>query len=183
MIRRPPRSTLFPYTTLFRSDEGTKRAARPWLVGRARADERRPHEVRRPHGSVVHAQVVRGNVEQPRARRVRGRLLVLPALERRADVLDGPPRRARQLRGIDLRTTGREIHALRPVDEYVRLRDQDLARGAVDSVGEAVLVEVNQDLAPPPLDREVGENHLLDRVGVPTVVRRELIRPYERSEE
>src|SRR3712207_7611821 len=23
MIRRPPRSTLFPYTTLFRSDEGT----------------------------------------------------------------------------------------------------------------------------------------------------------------
>src|SRR2546429_3737448 len=28
MIRRPPRSTLFPYTTLFRSDG----AARPWLV-------------------------------------------------------------------------------------------------------------------------------------------------------
>src|SRR3712207_8906537 len=27
MIRRPPRSTLFPYTTLFRSD-------RPWLRGR-----------------------------------------------------------------------------------------------------------------------------------------------------
>src|SRR5256885_16906550 len=24
MIRRPPRSTLFPYTTLFRSDQGTK---------------------------------------------------------------------------------------------------------------------------------------------------------------
>src|SRR5256885_12154947 len=24
MIRRPPRSTLFPYTTLFRSDSGTK---------------------------------------------------------------------------------------------------------------------------------------------------------------
>src|SRR2546430_15875848 len=27
MIRRPPRSTLFPYTTLFRSDEETKMAA------------------------------------------------------------------------------------------------------------------------------------------------------------
>src|SRR3712207_7752931 len=26
MIRRPPRSTLFPYTTLFRSDEGEQRA-------------------------------------------------------------------------------------------------------------------------------------------------------------
>src|SRR2546430_11949853 len=28
MIRRPPRSTLFPYTTLFRSDVGTPLAAR-----------------------------------------------------------------------------------------------------------------------------------------------------------
>src|SRR3712207_8464336 len=28
MIRRPPRSTLFPYTTLFRSDEGSKVV--PW---------------------------------------------------------------------------------------------------------------------------------------------------------
>src|SRR2546430_12714110 len=30
MIRRPPRSTLFPYTTLFRSIKG----GRPWLTGR-----------------------------------------------------------------------------------------------------------------------------------------------------
>src|SRR3712207_7275427 len=29
MIRRPPRSTLFPYTTLFRSGRGLLRAARP----------------------------------------------------------------------------------------------------------------------------------------------------------
>src|SRR2546430_6166549 len=29
MIRRPPRSTLFPYTTLFRSLEGEPRGARP----------------------------------------------------------------------------------------------------------------------------------------------------------
>src|SRR3712207_7511870 len=28
MIRRPPRSTLFPYTTLFRSREGVEREAR-----------------------------------------------------------------------------------------------------------------------------------------------------------
>src|SRR5260370_21057038 len=36
MIRRPPRSTLFPYTTLFRST----RDGRPdrWLVGRFRSD-------------------------------------------------------------------------------------------------------------------------------------------------
>src|SRR5260370_35503192 len=31
MIRRPPRSTLFPYTTLFRSDPGPWR---PWCPGR-----------------------------------------------------------------------------------------------------------------------------------------------------
>src|SRR5256885_7556353 len=38
MIRRPPRSTLFPYTTLFRSvvlrvhDPRAKRAAAPWVL-------------------------------------------------------------------------------------------------------------------------------------------------------
>src|SRR2546426_3377801 len=31
MIRRPPRSTLFPYTTLFRSEEGGHVARRPVL--------------------------------------------------------------------------------------------------------------------------------------------------------
>src|SRR3712207_7403909 len=31
MIRRPPRSTLFPYTTLFRSPQ---EASRPWDTGR-----------------------------------------------------------------------------------------------------------------------------------------------------
>src|SRR2546422_8026944 len=44
MIRRPPRSTLFPYTTLFRSRDGAvlppslpSRAARPGLVEPRRA--------------------------------------------------------------------------------------------------------------------------------------------------
>src|SRR3989441_8007228 len=32
MIRRPPRSTLFPYTTLFRSVEGTGGFWRRWVV-------------------------------------------------------------------------------------------------------------------------------------------------------
>src|SRR3712207_8273376 len=36
MIRRPPRSTLFPYTTLFRSVLGAlAQAGGPWLLGRA----------------------------------------------------------------------------------------------------------------------------------------------------
>src|SRR2546426_6987549 len=32
MIRRPPRSTLFPYTTLFRSRERKRRAAQAWRL-------------------------------------------------------------------------------------------------------------------------------------------------------
>src|SRR5258707_7039328 len=31
MIRRPPRSTLFPYTTLFRSPRCRRRAGGPWV--------------------------------------------------------------------------------------------------------------------------------------------------------
>src|SRR2546426_8630286 len=46
MIRRPPRSTLFPYTTLFRSDRAhqhprVRRGRAPRLVGRARRVGRR----------------------------------------------------------------------------------------------------------------------------------------------
>src|SRR2546422_8434032 len=39
MIRRPPRSTLFPYTTLFRSDRrgGTENV--PYIIGLGRAAE------------------------------------------------------------------------------------------------------------------------------------------------
>src|SRR3712207_7291066 len=47
MIRRPPRSTLFPYTTLFRSDRGQ------WPVDPAEPDVERhavgPHPVRLGH--------------------------------------------------------------------------------------------------------------------------------------
>src|SRR2546428_8345948 len=34
MIRRPPRSTLFPYTTLFRSSSPTKKSRGPWAKSR-----------------------------------------------------------------------------------------------------------------------------------------------------
>src|SRR5437016_10261661 len=43
MIRRPPRSTLFPYTTLFRSNGGSPRS---------------PHQSRRPRGVRVRFQSV-----------------------------------------------------------------------------------------------------------------------------
>src|SRR3712207_7254516 len=48
MIRRPPRSTLFPYTTLFRSAQQPERAPPPSDVVIARDDEHRrvgPHAV------------------------------------------------------------------------------------------------------------------------------------------
>src|SRR2546421_1028025 len=41
MIRRPPRSTLFPYTTLFRSVPKADRDHRPGEEGRRDADRRR----------------------------------------------------------------------------------------------------------------------------------------------
>src|SRR6266498_4683690 len=53
MIRRPPRSTLFPYTTLFRSRRGPaprRRRRRLRGVGR-RAEAARPHTGRRDRKS------------------------------------------------------------------------------------------------------------------------------------
>src|SRR2546427_8802902 len=52
MIRRPPRSTLFPYTTLFRSGYGLE--ARPQGPGGGRVDH--PHRRRRPHGAELQAR-------------------------------------------------------------------------------------------------------------------------------
>src|SRR3712207_7028125 len=55
MIRRPPRSTLFPYTTLFRSQPRRKRhrvLARGHPGGRVRAPARGPRRDRRPRSGV-----------------------------------------------------------------------------------------------------------------------------------
>src|SRR3712207_8501055 len=59
MIRRPPRSTLFPYTTLFRSEEQrtnrpttmTVVAFTPRIVRRGRTRLRRTENSRAPYGS------------------------------------------------------------------------------------------------------------------------------------
>src|SRR5256884_9639516 len=48
MIRRPPRSTLFPYTTLFRSRIGHRRSVRGELIADG-ADRRRIHPVPLSH--------------------------------------------------------------------------------------------------------------------------------------
>src|SRR5258708_26851890 len=60
MIRRPPRSTLFPYTTLFRSHRAWRRAAR------------RRGLVRRPGGAGAAARGDRGALVHRRGGGVRG---------------------------------------------------------------------------------------------------------------
>src|SRR2546422_6975915 len=47
MIRRPPRSTLFPYTTLFRScqSRSPSNACRPWAENRPVSEMERPTRI------------------------------------------------------------------------------------------------------------------------------------------
>src|SRR3712207_8672760 len=54
MIRRPPRSTLFPYTTLFRSDGRTRDGRRP---GFARTQEN-PGRRARMHARMKHPVMI-----------------------------------------------------------------------------------------------------------------------------
>src|SRR3712207_7561959 len=61
MIRRPPRSTLFPYTTLFRS-----RQSRP---GRRVGDARGAERAEVAHEEVVEGSIAREGPAKPRLRR------------------------------------------------------------------------------------------------------------------
>src|SRR3712207_8567248 len=63
MIRRPPRSTLFPYTTLFRS-VGDRR-----VVGAQRADRKRRQRDREPDDRPVRRRVRSERVDRQQAGR------------------------------------------------------------------------------------------------------------------
>src|SRR3989454_5631387 len=80
MIRRPPRSTLFPYTTLFRSRPGRAGGARA-CRGRARCGPRRTGSRRERRGGEVPApaRAVDRQADPLRGERERGR----PRLGRR----------------------------------------------------------------------------------------------------
>src|SRR3712207_2570836 len=68
MIRRPPRSTLFPYTTLFRSQAaplGPRRRRARGEGGQGRGGRRQPGPQRLPAGRL-------GGAEGPRTRRIGG---------------------------------------------------------------------------------------------------------------
>src|SRR3712207_7930214 len=68
MIRRPPRSTLFPYTTLFRSDPGGRDARRPVHAEGAGGPDRHVREPRlrrgRRPGDVPDPRLARGRVRR-----------------------------------------------------------------------------------------------------------------------
>src|SRR3712207_7346273 len=67
MIRRPPRSTLFPYTTLFRSQRPDPRAR---FRARARLEERLLGEHRRPDAEARLVRPdVRGAAQHPEDRK------------------------------------------------------------------------------------------------------------------
>src|SRR5689334_25404137 len=65
MIRRPPRSTLFPYTTLFRSLRGARARAQPAqylrealyrpAVARQRVEDRKSTRLNSSHSSISYA--------------------------------------------------------------------------------------------------------------------------------
>ena len=77
-----------------------------------------------------------------------------------------------------LRAAGLHVDVGRPVDRgIVLLGHEQLAGLAIERVAEAVAVEVDQNLAHLTVDLVVGEDHLVDAVVVPLVVRRHLVDP------
>src|SRR5438034_7401379 len=60
MIRRPPRSTLFPYTTLFRSQGGQYRAGE-WIEGVPTIGTWADHSVPLPEGGEFQTGVAKTN--------------------------------------------------------------------------------------------------------------------------
>src|SRR2546428_4473177 len=72
MIRRPPRSTLFPYTTLFRSGQPLDRAGEP-LVGPEDLDGQKADGHQRDH------QLLRGGNQEK---------LVIPLVDRKSTRLN-----------------------------------------------------------------------------------------------
>src|SRR5437764_9776685 len=75
MIRRPPRSTLFPYTTLFRSNcESSTRHARPYPSSsrpRSRRSEEHTSELQSPMYLVCRLLLEKKNIHQPRSKVIR----------------------------------------------------------------------------------------------------------------
>src|SRR4051812_50004926 len=97
MIRRPPRSTLFPYTTLFRSTRSTapsKQSCRAILIGRKTEDERRrsaiPAFVRRPSSFVSRLSSYQRSEEHTSELQSHVNLVCRLLLEKKKQITDAP---------------------------------------------------------------------------------------------
>src|SRR2546422_10270612 len=142
MIRRPPRSTLFPYTTLFRSA--------PWRIAPAPASARRPPSRRLPHSRPGRPRAARA-MSRTRGSRGGPRLGVAGAL-RSGRAEDRHGARAFHLHGA----AGRMVIHLRAL---VQLGDAavvaEIAAGpaAPDApgFGAAAAQEAREDESRPPL--------------------------------
>src|SRR6185437_8519233 len=138
-------------------------------------------------GLIVHADVVGRHIEQLRVRAVGRRLLVLGPQRRRADALRVVVFTAMLGRiGIDDQRTaiglGGLVHVdlAGPVHDRIEFfRNQQFAGGAIERVTKTVTVEMRQYLAHFAADVLVGQDHFVDAVEVPFVVRRHLIDPLD----
>src|SRR6266581_2436176 len=97
MIRRPPRSTLFPYTTLFRSPavDPTVRwnPGLPDLIGAARRSEEHTSELQSPVHLVCRLLLEKKNDNVSGGHRV-------TRLGQRSPTVEGPDRSGRRLRDV-----------------------------------------------------------------------------------
>src|SRR5260370_27852411 len=192
MIRRPPRSTLFPYTTLFRShripggkvslDGGEDCFLDLRLLRQACG-----HEIdANVKGEIALTGMLAGFVKEAA---IRDRDVGQPG--ERAEghgvpsvtaVRSGDERRTGLLifvngSGVDEGATCFHINGAGPRDGGVRLRGKQLASGAVEDVEEAVLRSGKQKFSLGVVDREVGENDGLSGIVIPGIARRLLIVP------
>src|SRR2546425_12471237 len=145
MIRRPPRSTLFPYTTLFRSHAGRVDLPQQQLALRETADELGELGVAR-HADAAHIALVEGEqppsqVPHPKDAAVVGGELAA-VLGRRRDLLD---RLAHERRGpaLDLQVALRgetvdvrrvEVHRHGRLELRAERGARLLERGAANDV-------------------------------------------------
>src|SRR2546430_11557397 len=163
MIRRPPRSTLFPYTTLFRSAGAAGAPARRAPPPQAATTSNAPHHrtfmgsPSLPRGPTAGGVVRRRTTREPIAKRV-GFLSQPPFLEDRQR-----PRAHATLAGA-----GREALLLQPRFELVRLRvgrDGPLQQVEFDRQSDRVGPRVALAALAPPLRRLECREQLAAHLG------------------
>src|SRR3712207_5051659 len=167
MIRRPPRSTLFPYTTLFRSD-GAGRHAQPGAGRALRAHARDDRAAGRPHQRRLrHPRRPRGALHQP-VGAPRGAGRALPGRRRHAGdplprrhepgrqgVRRGPQRPRRHPGALGVRRRSRGAPAGVPGQPARHRRGEEPAgAGAADRAGRGRQADAGD--APAPVQERPG---------------------------